>query len=543
MARPLIPAPLPGPARHRHRRGPVALFLATVLVALGLLGSGKAGSPVQAAGRDVRILVDAPSGLDPAAQSDLASAAVDSQLFETLTAVDSSLSVRPALAASWDVLDGGRRVVFHLRPGLTFSDGSPLRASDVVAGWLRVVDPAHPSPLASLLVDVEGVADRLAGKTSDPAALGFKAVGDTVEVRLRRPASDFPAIAASPTLAIVPASIDRDPRVLRAGSGFVGSGAYVLNAETTSELTLQANPRYWAGPAPISTVHLVTDLGGRSALQAFGEGTVDYAPIAETDASWIAYDRSLGPDLRSVGALSIDYYGFDTRTAPFSDPLVRRAFAMAVDWRRLVAFAGPDAARPATSMVPPGIPGRSDTDFGPRYDPAAARQLLAQAGFPGGQGFPKVALVTSGYGYDEGILAQLKANLGLDLGYEVMAGDEYFTRLSTDPPAFWALTWVVDYPGPDDFLGLLLGTGQRNDYGGWSSAEFDAAIAAAGAATDPAAIRAAFDRAQAVVQRDVPAIPVSYGTGWAIAQTGLLGAAENGLGILRLAGLAWASGS
>lgn len=543
VARPLIPRRLRArPALRRPRRG-LALVALVGLLAGGLLGTVATEAPARAAGRDVRILMQAPGSLDPAAESDLASAAVDAQLFESLTAVDASLTVRPALAASWDVLDGGRRVVFHLRPGLAFSDGSPLRAADVVASWRRVVAAGHASPLASLLEDVEGVADRLAGRTVDDASLGFRAVDDgTVEVRLRRPASDFPAIAASPTLAVVPAAVGRDPSVIEPGSHFVGSGGYIVTAATSTELTLSANGHYWAGTPAIGTVHLVTDLGGRAVLQAYEDGTVDYAPLAATDAAWIAYDRTLGPDLRSVDTLSVDYYGFDTRSAPFSDARIRRAFAMAVDWHRLVAFAGADVARPATSMVPPGIPGRSDTDFGPRFDPAGARDLLAQAGYPNGQGFPHVTLVTSGYGYDEGIVAQLKANLGLDIGYEVMAGDQYFTRLASDPPAFWALSWVADYPGPDDFLGLLLGSGERNDYGRWSSSEFDAAIAAAGSATDPAAVEAAFDRAQAVVGRDAPVIPVSYGTGWAIARHGLLGAAENGLGILRLAGLAWAGG-
>jgi oligopeptide transport system substrate-binding protein len=99
---------------------------------------------------------------------------------------------------------------------------------------------------------------------------------------------------------------------------------------------------------------------------------------------------------------------------------------------------------------------------------------------------------------------------------------------------------VADYPGSNDFLGLLLGTGSTNNYGHWSSAEFDAAIARATAATDPASAAAAFEAAQAVVQRDVPVVPVAYGTGFALSRTGLLGASDNGLGILRFAGLAWA---
>ena len=99
--------------------------------------------------RSVRILTGSPTTLDPAAQGDAGSAAITAQLFESLTSFDADLQVRPALAESWRFSDDGRQVTFHLRPDLTFSDGSPLRPSDVARSWMRLIDPAHPSPLAS----------------------------------------------------------------------------------------------------------------------------------------------------------------------------------------------------------------------------------------------------------------------------------------------------------------------------------------------------------------------------------------------------------
>ena len=99
---------------------------------------------------------------------------------------------------------------------------------------------------------------------------------------------------------------------------------------------------------------------------------------------------------------------------------------------------------------------------------------------------------------------------------------------------------MADYPGRNDFLGVLLGTGDSANYGRWSSSGFDQAIAEAGSATDPAAISAAYDKAESILRDDVPVIPVAYGPGWALSRTGLLGAAQNGLGIVRMAGLAWA---
>jgi ABC-type transport system substrate-binding protein len=531
-----------------HRRSSVGrlptLAAAAVLAAIGLLGGGVGGAgpgAARAAGDQVTILTGEATQLDPALQGDIASARVGAQLFESLTAIDPSLIVRPALAASWDMLDGGRRIVFHLRPGQTFSDGSPLTSADVVRSWLRIIDPKRPSPLASLMADVEGANAYLHGQSTDPASVGLTASGSDVEVRLTRPATDFPAIVSGATFAIVPPGLDSGSAALSAGSGFVGSGAYVLSKSTADELTLTANQHYWAGAPAIRTVHLLTSINGKSPVQAFEDGELDYTPIGDSDANWIRYDARLGPALRNVPSASLTYYGFDTSRPPFDDVHVRQAFAWAVDWKRIVELASGGSAIPATSMVPPGIPGRSDKDFSPKHDPAAARAALAAAGYPGGAGFPAVTLVSSGSPYDEAIVAELKRELGIDVRFEGMESTPYFDRLSSDPPAFWVLGWVADYPGPNDFLGLLLSTGSSNDYGKWSSPEFDAAIAAAGAATDPAAVRSAYDTAETIVQNDAPVVPVSYEAGYALARDGLLGATESGLGILRLAGLAWAN--
>jgi oligopeptide transport system substrate-binding protein len=291
-------------------------------------------------------------------------------------------------------------------------------------------------------------------------------------------------------------------------------------------------------------VTLVTDLGGKSPVDVFGAGTLDWTPIAPEDASWIGYDRTFGPQLRSSADLAVTYFGFDTRRAPFNDPRVRRAFAQAVDWRRVVRLADGSDALPATGMVPPGIPGRSNADFLPTFDPAAAKRLLADAGYPDPATFPAVTLVDAGTPYDAGILDQLHVNLGITVRYESLDFTDFFNRLgSADGPQFWALSWVADYPSPYDFLGILLGGGQPNNYGGWTSAAFDDAIARAAASQDASTVRAAYDEAEALVRDEAPVVPASYSTSYALSRTGLLGAQTNGLGILRIAGMAWAAGT
>ena len=511
--------------------------LAIVLVAL--LAGACGSSAIVTSGKDsARILVSPPTTLDPAQVGDAQSGALVGQFFESLTTVDQTLQLRPALAASWQVELDGRRIVFQMRPDLRFSDGTPLRASDVVRSWLRVIDPARPSPLASLLLDVRGASDRLTG-SADAQDVGLTADdgADTVTVDLVRPVAEFPTIVAGPTFGVVPPGID--DRAVRPGAGFVASGGYRPISEDESSMVLAADPVYWAGRPALGTVTLITDIGGASPVDVYERGSLDYVPISVADAAWIAYDRQLGPQLRSTPSLSTDYYGFDTAKPPFDDVRVRQAFGAAVDWRRIATLGVPDPTMVATSMVPPGIPGRSDRDVMPTHDPAAAKRLLAEAGYPDGKGFPHVTLTTSGNAYDQAVVAELQRVLGVKLDQETMAFDPYFERLDRDPPQMWFLSWVADYPGRNDFLGVLLSSGASNDYGQWSSADFDRAIDDARAATDEPTRTAAYDRAEAIVQRDVPVIPMSYGAGWALARDGLLGASENGLVGVRLAGLAW----
>jgi oligopeptide transport system substrate-binding protein len=335
----------------------------------------------------------------------------------------------------------------------------------------------------------------------------------------------------------VPPGIDDDPQLLNPGT-FVGSGGYVIAEADPATTTLAANGRYWAGTPAIADIELVHDTGNTDPLTLFDQGELDYVPLGSLDASWIAFDRVFGPDLREVPALAVQYLGFDTSRPPFDDVRVRQAFGAAVNWNRIVELGSLEI--PANSMVPPGIPGGTERDFQPAYDPDRARQLFADAGFADGQGFPRVTMMTGGGLYDEAIVTELERELGITIVYETMGFDTYFGRLVNDPPQIWSLSWIADYPGPNDFLGLLLGSDSSNNYGRWRSTEFDAAIAEALSAEDEATARAAFDRAETVVQRDVPVVPLSYGPGWALSNPELLGAGQNGLGSIRMAGLAWA---
>lgn len=542
-----VPGPPPiGPSRPRGwtSGGRFALVsVATIVIVAALLAfvllSGKppANDADRPEGVDAVIAGAAPATWDPSLAGDAATASTLAQVYEGLTALDAESQVQPALAVEWSIEDGGRRIVFELRPGITFSDGSPITSRDVVASWLRLIDPSRGAPLSGLLADIQGAQAYLRGE-GDPEAVGLRAEDGRVVAEFRRPAAYFVAVTASPSLAVVPEVTAQGREAPELPSGMVVSGAYRPVSQTDTAIRLEANPRYWAGESPMTTIELLTDTGGESAVALFEAGRVDHTEIGSFDASWISYDAELGPQLRQADSFSVSYYGFDTREPPFDDARVRRAFSQAVDWDRVALLADPTSVL-ATSLIPQGIPGRGEEDFSPVHDPVAARALLADAGFPGGSGFPVVTLAGFGLAYDPAIEFELERELGVEVQVEEWPFGDYVDILDAEPPDMWSITWIADYPAPQDFLGLLLESTSGSNEGRWSDPAFDAALEAAAATEDPAQQERHYAEAQSIILEEAPVVPVAYGESWSLSRTGLLGAQQSGVGFLRFASLDW----
>ena len=508
--------------------------LSLLIAAVLLVASACAQPAVGQGGVDVKLAGGEPFTWDPALAGDSGSVSVIAQVFEGLTAFDLNNKVQPALADSWQTSEDGRQITFHLRQGITFSDGSPITAQDVVDSWLRLIDPARPSPLYSLLADVTGALEYVSGRVGREG-VGLRAETDNVVVDLRRPATYFLSVTGSPSLAVVPRSMygQLDTSV---PANVVVSGAYLPSISGPGTIRLTGNSNYWAGTPPLDVVDLVSDLGG-NAVDAFQLGRVDLVSVSGFDASWIKYDRDLGPQLRQDSDFNVTYYGFNTTVEPFDDPNVRLAFAKAVDWNRIVTLAN---GEPATSMVPVGIPGRDDADHRPTYEPEVARNLLAAAGFPGGEGMPAVTVMTYGAGSETTVAAELQANLGVQINVEAIDFRDFDARkIGPGAPGIWTLAWSADYPHPHDFLGLLLETGSSNNSGSWSNAEYDALIEEAAGTDDTEEQARIYAEAQDILAEEVPVVPFSYGESWSLAREGLLGADTTGVGIIRIAGLAW----
>jgi oligopeptide transport system substrate-binding protein len=510
--------------------------LVTLLVALGALAA--CTLPIGQGGSTDAIIASAePFTWDPARAGDAGSASVIAQVFEGLTAFDATGVAQPALAQSWTVSDDGRQIRFKMRPDLVYSNGQPILAQHVVDSWVRLLDPLRPSPLASLLSDVAGANEYLAGTG------GFEGVGlhadaqlSEVIVDLRRPATYFIAVTASPSLAVYPhEEYSRDPQL-----PLVVSGAYIPTAGAPGTIHLTGNPNYWAGPPALDEIELLTDLGGRNGTDMFLTDEIDYVGVGALDAPWVSYDDVLGPQLRSTDSLSVIYFGFTTTIAPFDDPLVRLAFAEAVDWERVVTLG---QGVPATSMVPPGIAGRDELDHKPAFDPVNARALLEQAGYPDGAGLPEITLSTYGGAYEAAVVAEIERNLGVTVTIEASDFQTYSEHVAASAkPQLWSLIWVADYPHPHDFLGLLLETGSSSNTGQWSNADYDALLEEAAATADVEEQARIYALAQDILASQAPVVPVGYDQSFALSREGLLGATDSGVGFIRYAGLDWVPG-
>jgi len=536
--RPRPAAPLVRFRMPRHLR--LARFLKSVSALLAALSIAVAiGGPQQpaaAAEQPLRYYGGEVGSLDPARIGDAGDVQLMLQLYAGLTRLDESGDPYPSLASSWGTSPDGLTYTFRLRDGLRFSDGSTLDAGDVRRSWLRILDPQVRATAPDVLNVIVGAADRIAGRASENA-VGISAPdARTLVVKLRHKASYFPAIVATPTTFVVPRHA-RPAGIWQSAGSFIGSGPYVVSSASANEVVLRANAHYVAGSPPIAEVDWVTTLDG-DVVTAFSQKQLDLTGIAGSDATWIAYDRDLGPSLHAAAALTVDYLGFDTTRPPFNDARVRRAFALALDRQRLVELAdGPDAV-PATSVVPPAIqpPGLPK---GSSADVATARSLLDQAGYRDRSTLGTVTINATGLDVSA-IAAAWRSQLGVTINVESMAFDDYLARLDAgEVPEVFTISWVADYPSPFALYDLLLAPAAHSNYGRWNDPRFETLLEAAAAAGAAAEQSAAYASVEREVEAQAPIIPWSYGASYWLVRPGLRGLGGLTVGLLDFGLVSW----
>jgi ABC-type oligopeptide transport system substrate-binding subunit/DNA-binding SARP family transcriptional activator len=466
---------------------------------------------------DLRVGVGEPPTLDPGLAGDNFSAVVVDQLFSGLLELSPEMGVVPDVARSWEMLDEGRRYIFHLRDDVRWSDGVRVTAGDFEYAWKRVLNPAASSQEASLLYDIKGAKAYHEGHVSDPGLIGVRAVDeDTLVVELEGPTGYFPHLLCLWTTFPVPRHVvEVQGTASTELENLVSNGPFRLVAwERGESMILEGNPTYHGrSTGNLQQVELwfrATDPGGW--LQVYEENRVDILSLQGlvplTD--WERGRQRHAGELLSIADLCTYYIGFDVRRPPFDDPRVRRAFTLATDREALAHVTLRGFASPATGgFVPPGMPGHSP-GIGLPYDPEQARLLLGESGYPGGRGLPELEVLSADtppvVSAVEDLQTQWLHNLGIEITWKRLSWGELLDRNLRESPHMWYMGWLADYPDPDSFLRV----GDWRLIGGWRDELYDRLIEGARRATDQGERMRMYQQADLILVQDAPILPLYH---------------------------------
>jgi peptide/nickel transport system substrate-binding protein/oligopeptide transport system substrate-binding protein len=504
----------------------LSLMLASVMaLSLAACSSSSDSTSTTASEKELKVQVGPDlETVDPALNSAIDGAVVIMHAFEGLLVVGEDGSLEPGQAEDYEVSEDGLTWTFYLREGLKWSDGTDLNAHDFEYSWKRMCDPEVAAPYAETVLSmVEGFEEAAAG---DLDALAVTAVDDlTFEVQLSNVCSYFGSLAAFISLSPVQEATveeNEDAWAIDA-STYVSNGAfYMTDWQPGSHLTLSKNPYYWNADAvklDKITFALVED--SNAAYSAYQSGELLMIKDVPTEEIPSLVDTD---DFYVEPIIGTYYISFNLEKEMFQDAKVRQALNLAID-RTYVAetlMQGTYAA--ATNFVGPGwIDADGVTEFTENteafYDNDAyeanveeAKALLAEAGYPNGEGFPQITYTTNDSGYHKVVaeyLQQAWAELGIDMKIEVVEWSSFTPMRRSGDFEIARNGWVGDYTDPSNMLDLLC-TGNGNNDGRYSNEAYDAAMEVSRTTTDAAERSAALHEAEDILLEDAACIPLAY---------------------------------
>jgi ABC-type oligopeptide transport system substrate-binding subunit len=422
----------------------------------------------QHAPHPLRVSSETPATLDPSLSYDYASNNIIDHLFSGLVELTPRMDIAPDVAQSWDVLDGGRKYLFHLRKDLAWSDGKPVTARDFEYAWKRKLEPSLGAQNVNLLYDVKGAKAFHQKNLRDPSEVGVKAIDSaTLEVELEDPKGYFMYLLAySPLFPIPEHIVETFGEEWTKPENIVTNGPFTLQDYIGGDqIILVRNPNYpGLTDGNVQQVELCLSDDWSSLLQLYESDELDVLrlwSIPPNELNRVRH-RFVGEYLTWPGTGTF-YVCFNVSNPPFNDPRVRRAFAMSIDKEWCQAVLQGITFPAMGGFVSPGIQGHSE-GIGLPYDPQQARELLAEAGYPGGRGFPLISAVNFAElaTYVESLQVDWKENLGIETSWKNLE----WAPNAQEPPHLFGLAWGADYPDPDSFLrksNILSDTSWHND--------------------------------------------------------------------------------
>ncbi len=463
-----------------------------------------------------------PQGLDPHLMTGVPEFHIMDALFEGLVSIDPvTREPAPGVAASWDVSADGRTYTFHLQENARWSDGVPLTAHDFVGSYERIMNPVLAGEYAYLFEIIENGPAYLSGALTDFDQVGVKAPDDhTLVIRLEHPVPYFLTLITYNCWGPLPLHVldqfnGRRERVsawTREGN-IVGNGPFRLTRWVPNQvLVVERNPHYWdAATVGLNAIHFHPVESIDTEERMFRSGQLHITN--EVPPSKIAALRDQ-PDspLRIDPQLGTYYYRFNVTRPPFDDVRVRQALALAIDRELLVTRVTQAGQTAGVSVTPPGTGGFEPTAR-VSYDPVAARALLAEAGYPGGAGFPVAELLyntsENHRRIAEAVQQMWKRELGIDVSLYNQEWKVYLDSTHHLNFTIARTAWVAVYDDANQFLEVFT-TGNPNNMTGWGSPEYDRLHAESMSETDPQRRRQLLQSLDAMLLREMPAIPIYH---------------------------------
>ncbi len=482
---------------------------------------------VESAGREGLLILgngSEPETLDPQLATGQPEHLIFSAIFEGLVAPrpDDFDANGPGAAERWEHSPDFAEWTFHLRKEGKWSDGTPLTAADFLFAYERILSPKLASDYSSMLYPLRNAQEFSEGKIADFRQVGITAVNPhTLRLTLKGPAPYLPSMLKHYSWFPVPRHVierfgsmtDRDTRWTRAGN-LVGNGPFKLAEwRFTHSITVDRNPHYWdAKTVKLNAIQFLPIQNGGTEDRAFNDGQIHATGTVPLDKVPL-YRETRPAEYHEDPLLSVYFYRCNVTQAPFNNKLVRKALALAIDRESLIKNVLRAGQKPALGLTPPGCGEGYETPLLMKFDPAEARRLLAEAGYPNGKSFPKFDILIntseSHRTIAEAIMAMWKEHLDLPVSVLNQDWGVYLTSQRELKYTVCRAGWVGDYLDPFTFLSIWQ-TGDGNNNTGWSSKKYDDLMARSCLEADAPKRMAILREAEEHLLAEAPILPVYW---------------------------------
>ncbi|MEM6910215.1 MAG: peptide ABC transporter substrate-binding protein [Verrucomicrobiota bacterium] len=508
---------------------PAALALSFVVLGLGSAGCVDPDANADAAA-DAGILImgngEEPKGLDPHLVSGVLESNIIRALFEGLCVEhpsENGVSL-PGAAQSWEANEDFTEWTFHLQPDGKWSDGKAVTTDDFLFAYERILSEELAAKYSGMLFFLENGEAFHKGEITDFSEVGVSASGPhTLHFKLRGPTPFLPELTKHYTWYPVPrhavlahgSMTDRftqwtDPENL------VSNGPFKLKEWVFNRyIVAEKSPTYWdADVVKLNEIRYLPIKNVYTEARMFFDNQlhVSYTLASEL----IAHAKeNYAENLRQETYLGTYFIRCNVDHGPLRDVRVRQALGMAIDRPALIENVLKGGQKPALGMVPPFGDYQSPETVVGQYDPELAKQLMAEAGYPGGKGFPDISLLITDSEtskvLSEALQAMWEQTLGIRITIRQMEWATYLNAMQRLDYDLGVGGWIGDYLDPTTFLEMWIKDGGNNNTS-WSSVEYETLLREAEQMADPAERFATLQRAETLFLNDWPTLPIFWYT-------------------------------